>query len=141
MSAMLVSKKPLNVEAPLAEQPRPRKPTLKAKSLAVAALADTLNANFFKAIAEPVRQQIVLILLQEGRSNIQEVTQHLVQDRSVVSRHLAYLEQTGFVRSYRVQRFTEYELNGPAIIAKLEQLLSHLRTAAQLCCPPDDGSR
>lgn len=140
MGAMLVSKKLLTLEAPLAEQPRTRKPTQKAKSLAVAALADTLDANFFKAIAEPVRQQIVLILLREGRSNVQEVARHLVQDRSVVSRHLAVLEQAGFVRSHRVQRFTEYELNGPAIIAKLERLLSHLRTAAQLCCPPDDGS-
>ena len=141
MNTMQVKKNSTDVEAQLAEQPRARKPTLKAKSLAVAALADTLDANFFKAIAEPVRQQIVLILLQEGRSNVQEVAQHLAQDRSVVSRHLAFLEQAGFVRSYRVQRFTEYELNGPAIIAKLERLLSHLRTAAQLCCPPDDGSR
>lgn len=138
---MRVSKKSLDVQAPLTKQPRARKPTLKAKSLAIAALADTLDANFFKAIAEPVRQQIVLILLQQGRSNVQEVAQHLVQDRSVVSRHLAYLEQAGFVRSHRVQRFTEYELDGPAIIAKLERLLSHLRTAAQLCCPPDDASR
>ena len=141
MNTMRVSKKLLDFEAPLAEPPRARKPTPRAKSLAVAALADTLDSNFFKAIAEPVRQQIVLILLQEGRSNIQEVARHLFQDRSVVSRHLAFLEQAGFVFSHRVQRFTEYELNGPAIIAKLERLLLHLRTAAQLCCPPDDGSR
>ncbi len=114
---------------------------MKAKGLAVAALAEALDANFFKAIAEPVRQQIVLILLREGRSNVQAVAQHLIQDRSVVSRHLAFLEQAGFVRSFRVQRFTEYELDGPAIIAKLERLLMHLRTAAQLCCPPDQGLR
>ena len=78
-----------------------------------------------------------MILLQEGRSNVQDVAQHLVQDRSVVSRHLAFLEQAGFVRSYRVQRYTEYELDGPAIITKLERLLWHLRAAAQICCPPN----
>lgn len=119
------------------EPSKTRKPSLRAKANAIAALADTLDANFFKAIAEPVRQQIVLILLQEGRSNIQQVAQHLVQDRSVISRHLAFLEQAGFVRSDRVQRFTEYELDGPAIITKLERLLAHLRMAAQLCCPPN----
>lgn len=135
---MLVAKKTRDAEAPAAtEQPKPRAISKRAKSNAVEALAGTLDANFFKAIAEPVRQQIVLILLQEGRSNVQEVAQHLVQDRSVVSRHLAFLEQAGFVRSYRVQRFTEYELDGPAIIGKLEMLLSHLRHAAQVCCPPD----
>ena len=136
---MLVSKKSTDDAATtLAE--RPRKPSAKAKSNAVAALADTLDVNFFKAIAEPVRQQIVLILLQEGRSNVQEVAQHLVQDRSVVSRHLAFLEQAGFVRSHRVQRYTEYELDGPAIIAKLERLLTQLRMAAVVCCPPEGGS-
>lgn len=139
---MRVDKKPLPVEMPVVgqprkpEPPRERKPTARAKSTALAALADTLDANFFKAIAEPVRQRIVLILLHEGRSNVQEVAQHLVQDRSVVSRHLAFLEQAGLVRSHRVQRFTEYELDGPAIIGKLETLLAHLRTAAALCCPP-----
>lgn len=138
---MLVNKKPLNVEMSLVERARARRPSVKAKSTAVAALAETFDANFFKAIAEPVRQQIVLILLQEGRSNVQEVARHLVQDRSVVSRHLAFLEQAGFVRSQRIQRFTEYELDGPAIITKLETLLAHLRTAAALCCPPPaDGT-
>lgn len=138
---MLVNKKPLNVEMSLVERARVRRPSAKAKSTAVAALADTFDANFFKAIAEPVRQQIVLILLQEGRSNVQEVARHLVQDRSVVSRHLAFLEQAGFVRSHRIQRFTEYELDGPAIITKLETLLAHLRAAAALCCPPPaDGT-
>ena len=138
---MLVSKKSFDDEAASVEQPKTRKPTARAKSNAIAALADTFDAHFFKAIAEPVRQQIVLILLQEGRSNVQEVTRHLVQDRSVVSRHLAFLEQAGFVRSFRIQRFTEYELDGPVIITKLERLLSHLRMAAQLCCPPNDGLR
>lgn len=137
---MLTSKTPSDVGGTPTEPQKARKPTTKAKSLAVAALADTLDANFFKAIAEPVRQQIVLILLQEGRSNVQDVAQHLVQDRSVVSRHLAFLEQAGFVRSYRVQRYTEYELDGPAIITKLERLLWHLRAAAQICCPPNGSA-
>lgn len=138
---MLMSKKTMDLgDASPVEETRVRRPTAKAKTNAVAALAETLDANFFKAIAEPVRQQIVLILLQEGRSNIQEVAQHLVQDRSVVSRHLAFLEQAGFVRSHRIQRFTEYELDGPAVITKLEALLANLRIAAALCCPPPDGT-
>ncbi|XVJ71130.1 MAG: helix-turn-helix transcriptional regulator [Rhizobacter sp.] len=113
----------------------------RAKANAVAVLADAFDANFFKAIGEPVRQQILLILLQEGPSNIQSVAQHLAQDRSVVSRHLAVLEQAGVLRSHRIQRFTQYELDGPAIISKLERLLENLRSAAQLCCPPTVDSR
>ena len=107
------------------------------RARAVASLAEALDANFFRAIAEPVRQQIVLILLQHGRSNVQEVASHLVQDRSVVSRHLAFLEQAGMVKSYRVQRFMEYELDGQAIIVKFERLLDQLRSASAVCCPPE----
>jgi DNA-binding transcriptional ArsR family regulator len=110
------------------------------KARSLKALAGSLDATFFKAIAEPVRQQIVLILLQQGRSNIQDVAGHLVQDRSVVSRHLAFLEQAGMVRSSKVQRFTEYELDGPAIIEKLERLLDQLRATAAICCPPAEDA-
>ncbi len=129
----------MNLKKAAIEQLPVRKASARAKSHAVTVLANTFDASFFKAMAEPVRQHILLILLQEGPSNIQSVAQHLAQDRSVVSRHLAFLEQAGFVRSRRVQRFTEYELDGPAIIGKLELLLANLRTAAQLCCPPAGG--
>jgi hypothetical protein len=54
--------------------------------------------------------------------------------------HLAFLEQAGFVRSHRIQHFTEYELDGPAVITKLETLLANLRISAALCCPPPDGT-
>lgn len=110
------------------------------KARSVKDLAGALDTAFFKAIAEPVRQQIVMILLQQGRSNIQDVAGHLVQDRSVVSRHLAFLEKAGMVRSSKIQRFTEYELDGPAIIEKLERLLVQLRATAEICCPPVDDT-
>jgi DNA-binding transcriptional ArsR family regulator len=118
---------------------KPSDAASKARSLE--ALAGTLDTTFFKAIAEPVRQQIILILLQQGRSNIQDVAGYLVQDRSVVSRHLAFLEQAGMVRSSKFQRFTEYELDGPAIIEKLARLLTQLRATASICCPPADDAR
>jgi DNA-binding transcriptional ArsR family regulator len=120
----------------LVQQPRTRSASQKAKQNALAELGESFDTAFFKAIAEPARQQILLILMQHGRCNVQDVAQHLVQDRSVVSRHLALLEQAGLVRSTRVQRYTEYELDGPAVIEKLERLLSQLRHAAALCCPP-----
>ncbi|MBI1889559.1 MAG: helix-turn-helix transcriptional regulator [Burkholderiales bacterium] len=92
------------------------------------------DTDFFKALAEPVRQKIVMILLTQGRLNIQEISDQLVQDRSVVSRHLTTLKLAGFVKSYKVQRYTEYELDGQGVISKLERLLSQLKN----CCPPPD---
>lgn len=133
---MLVSKKSAAPIELCLDSPQVRRGgSTREKSRALAALADSFDGPFFKAMAEPVRQQIVLILLVEGRMNVQSVANHLVQDRSVVSRHLASMEQAGLVRSFRVQRFTEYELDGPAIIGKLERLLAHVRSASALCCP------
>ena len=137
----MLREKHQNFDASPTDRARSLKRSTKAKNAAITALADTLDTSFFKAMAEPTRQQILLILLREGRSNVQEVAQHLVQDRSVVSRHLASLEQAGFVRGHKIQRFTEYELDGSIIIMKLENLLANLRAAAALCCPPpgDEG--
>lgn len=86
-----------------------------------------MDTTLFKALAEPARQHILLILLRHGRANVQDVAQHLVQDRSVVSRHLSMLEQAGCVRSTRVQRYTQYEIDTPAMVRKLERLLEPLR--------------
>ncbi|MEI8324865.1 MAG: ArsR family transcriptional regulator [Betaproteobacteria bacterium] len=105
------------------------------KDEALADLAKALEVGFFKAIADPVRQRIILILLQNGKSSIQDVTKHMTQDRSVISRHLMLLKQAGVVKREKTDHSTEYELDGNSIIVKLEMLLNSLRLAAQQCCP------
>ncbi len=108
-----------------------KKPSVKAQDL-------NLDTVFFRAIAEPTRQKIILILLNKGMSSVQDVAEHLAQDRSVVSRHLASLRQSGIVKSYKVSRFTKYELDGAVIIEKLEQMLEQIRVAVSICCPPTE---
>ena len=108
-----------------------KKPSVKAQDL-------NLDTVFFRAIAEPTRQKIILILLNKGMSSVQDVAEHLAQDRSVVSRHLASLRHSGIVKSYKVSRFTKYELDGAVIIEKLEQMLEQIRVAVSICCPPTE---
>jgi ArsR family transcriptional regulator, nickel/cobalt-responsive transcriptional repressor len=113
---------------------------LLSKDEALADLTKALELSFFKAIADPVRQKIILILLQNGKSSIQDVTKHMMQDRSVISRHLMLLKQAGVVKQQKTNRSNEYELDGSSIIVKLEMLLNSLRLAAQQCCPLPDMS-
>ena len=74
---------------------------LLSKDEALANLATSLELGFFKAIADPVRQKIILILLKNGKSSIKDVTQHMMQDRSVISRHLMLLKQAGVVKQQK----------------------------------------
>lgn len=113
----------------------PHENSFPSKDEALSALTKALEIDFFKAIADPVRQKIILILLQNGKSSIQDVTKHMMQDRSVVSRHLMQLKQAGIVKQQKINRSSEYELDGNSIIIKLEMLLNSLRLAAEQCCP------
>ena len=128
-----------NISPTLSSSPDAIAPDDLEKHHAIAALAHSLDASFFRAIAEPVRQKIIFILLKQGRSSVQQVAQHMVQDRSVVSRHLAFLEQAGFLRSFKIQRYTLYELDGPSIIRRLETILNQLKAASMACCPPSSA--
>jgi DNA-binding transcriptional ArsR family regulator len=57
------------------------------------------------------------------------------QDRSVVSRHLAQLHHAGIIRREKVGRNVFFEMDGPAVVAQLEDALARFRALVPLCCP------
>ncbi|MNP82038.1 hypothetical protein D3C76_1805540 [compost metagenome] len=57
----------------------------------------------------------------------------------MVSRHLQVLLDAGIVRATKVGRQMFYEVDGPAIVKRLEDILHHTKSIALLCCP--GGSR
>lgn len=59
----------------------------------------------------------------------------LPQERSVVSRHLQILSEAGIVRAQKSGRQMFYEVDGPSIIQRLEDMLSHTKGIAAHCCP------
>ena len=89
-------------------------------------LRRNLDSELFRALAEPARQHIISILILNDRLNIEQITRHLPQDRSVVSRHLKALRESGVVKATRDGRNTYYELDGGSVIKRLETLLKHL---------------
>jgi DNA-binding transcriptional ArsR family regulator len=74
-----------------------------------------LATPFLRALTEPAR---------------------LPQDRSVVSRHLQFLEGAGIVRSAWEGRHRRYELDGAGFVKALEAMTARVRTLAGVCCPP-----
>lgn len=58
------------------------------------------------------------------------------QDRSVISRHLASLHAAGVLRREKVGRRVVFEVDGAAVIERLEEMLARFRDVIRVCCPP-----
>ncbi|PAV74519.1 hypothetical protein WR25_00310 [Diploscapter pachys] len=57
------------------------------------------------------------------------------KERSVVSRHLQVLHDAQIVKATKVGRQVFYEVNGGAIVERLEGLLQRTKGLVSLCCP------
>lgn len=109
----------------------------KAKAAATE-MAELLDTPFLRALSEPSRLQVLKVLLLRGPSDVATVAAELPQDRSVISRHLQFLERAGIARSSWEGRHRIYALDGATFIGRFEQLATRLRTLAPLCCGPFD---
>jgi len=94
-----------------------------------------LESKVFRALCEPARIEILKLLTVRGRSDIATIAARVPQDRSVVSRHLAQLSHAGIIRREKVGRNVFFEMDGPAAVAQLEDVLARFRALVPVCCP------
>jgi len=80
-------------------------------------------ANLFKSLSEPVRLRILYLLLERGELCVCDIVNSLELSQSVVSRHLAYLRNSGMVNTRREGVWIYYQLieNCSFITLLLEQ--------------------
>ncbi|HIW43106.1 MAG TPA: autorepressor SdpR family transcription factor [Candidatus Mediterraneibacter vanvlietii] len=67
-------------------------------------------AETFKALSDPVRREI-LVLLKNGRLSAGEIAGHFDMTQATVSYHLKILKKADLVRETREKNFIFYELN------------------------------
>jgi len=67
-------------------------------------------AETFKALSDPVRRNI-LIMLKEGRMSAGEIGRHFDMTGATVSYHLSQLKKAGLVFETKYKNFIYYELN------------------------------
>lgn len=106
-----------------------------ARTQAIDAAIASLDSTFFKALCEPSRIAVLKRVMQLGHADVSEISAGLPQERSVVSRHLQVLLEADIVRATKAGRQVFYEVNGPAIITRLEVILDHTKKIAPHCCP------
>jgi len=116
------------------------KDTPEHKAMAEAAIG-VLDTRFLKALTDPTRVQIVKKLILLGACDVTTIAKGLSQDRSVVSRHLATLEQARITTSRKEGRQVFYDLDGPYIVQKVTLILDALQPMAELCIPFDNKDK
>ncbi len=110
-----------------------------ARAKAARELTSIFDSKLFKALCEPARVEIMRFLTVEGRSDVRTIASHLPQDASVVSRHLAVLHAAQIVRRHKEGRQVFFEVDGPAVVARLEDIVTRFREIVPLCCPGEAG--
>ena len=84
-------------------------------------------ANLFKSLSEPVRLRILHLILQQGELCVCDIVATLEQSQSVVSRHLAYLRNSGLVNTRREGVWVYYQ--AAPNTAFITQLMAMLKMA------------
>lgn len=96
-----------------------------------------LEDPIFRALSAPSRLAVFKRVLQVERADIAEIAAGLPQDRSVVSRHLQALHDAGILRAERESRQMYYQVDGPAMVDRIERILVRVKALAPYCCPGD----
>jgi ArsR family transcriptional regulator, arsenate/arsenite/antimonite-responsive transcriptional repressor len=107
------------------------KPSASSKTSAVpqqATLEDVLAsfrtcAPIFQALGDTFRQDIVMLLAQHERLNVNQITEHIALSRPAVSHHLKALLQAGLLQMERVSRENFYSLSIDDALLQLRQLV------------------
>jgi ArsR family transcriptional regulator len=90
-----------------------------------------VKAAFLKALAHPVRLQILEILCR-GESSVGQFTQSLGVDQPTVSRHLGILKQGGLVVARQEGLLVLYKIQNKDMAQFLQKLAELLRRKLQI---------
>ncbi len=90
------------------------------------------HAQIFKALSDPIRVRIVLLLQSEGELCVCDLMAVLKLPQSTVSRHLAYLKRSCWVDIRRQGVWMYYQLSQESCQMCRELLDILLRHAAEL---------
>jgi len=90
------------------------------------------HAQIFKALSDPIRLRIVLLLQSEGELCVCDLIEVLKLPQSTVSRHLAYLKRSCWVDIRRQGVWMYYQLSRESCTMCRELLDTITRHAANL---------
>ncbi|AQY50216.1 ArsR family transcriptional regulator [Listeria weihenstephanensis FSL R9-0317] len=91
-------------------------------------IQENIDIEFFRAICEPVRSELLIFLASSGELTIGEIAENFPQNRSVISRHLDYMNRFGAVERRKVGREVFYKVDKKAIVGNFETAATNMKT-------------
>ncbi len=81
--------------------------------------------NTFKALSDPIRREI-LMLLRNGRMSAGAIGRHFNVSGATISYHLGLLKKSGLIEETRCGNYIYYDLN-TSVVEEIMLWLSNLR--------------
>ena len=103
-------------------------------SKVISSALNKINNDFIKALTEPTRMTILKIMVCNGSCDVKTLSDQLPQDRSVISRHLSFMEKAGILNSVKQGKHVIYSVNGENTLQQAEQLVDSIRTCLKHGC-------
>jgi DNA-binding transcriptional ArsR family regulator len=94
----------------------------------------TLKAEFFRALAHPIRIRLLEVLVANGETSVQELQRALGVEQPIVSQQLARLRASGIVTAAKRGSVTRYAATDPLLkdlLSVAKQLLNRRLTGMQ----------
>ncbi|MFS0722452.1 ArsR/SmtB family transcription factor [Paenibacillus sp. 1P07SE] len=82
------------------------------------------STDVFKALADPVRQDILMMFMLAKRMNVAEVVEQSSLSRPAISHHLRIMKQAGILTSVKERTEVFYNLAmGESVVAQLKTIV------------------
>lgn len=86
----------------------------------------------FQALADPARQDIILLLADKGKLTVNEITEHATLSRPAISHHLKILRDNKLVEIEQKGTQRYYSLALQSSLTLMKQLIQEVEEACML---------
>jgi len=86
---------------------------------------------YFQGLGDPVRQQIVALLINKENMNVTQIAEHIPMSRPTVSHHLKILRQSGLLKVQKKGTEMFYSLEFNEVIKLMKQLVHFVEEECQ----------
>lgn len=93
-----------------------------------------VDNDFLRALSEPVRIEILKLLMLNGACDVGTLANQMPQDRSVISRHLSLMHKAGMLNTKKEGRHKIYSIDSRGLLGKAENFVNTLRQCIALGC-------
>lgn len=86
---------------------------------------------YFQGLGDPIRQQIIALLIDKESMNVGQIAEHIPMSRPTVSHHLKILRQAGLLKVQKKGTEMFYRLEFDEAIALMKQLVHFVEEECQ----------